>query len=99
MDDTWRPPRDCNDYWDEWKHCGSFKNRVHYYYTHGGSPVCQQWKEDYTACKQWEKSKSEAAKQALIRSERVRESQRHNGRPVWTMRKQPPADWHRPLDR
>ncbi|XP_073531316.1 synaptic plasticity regulator PANTS [Phyllobates terribilis] len=99
MADTWRPPRSCEDYWDEWIYCKSLKNRFHYYYTHGGKPACQQWKADYTACREWEKKRSPAAKEALIQSEMTREKERQNNTPVWTMRKRPPVDWHLPLDR
>ncbi|XP_077317775.1 synaptic plasticity regulator PANTS isoform X1 [Lithobates pipiens] len=99
MAELWRPPRDCDDYWDEWKYCKSLRHRFHYYYTYGGKPDCQQWKADYTACKEWERRKSQAAKEALLQSEKARQNEKQNNNPVWTMRKRPPADWHLPLDR
>ncbi|XP_072271752.1 synaptic plasticity regulator PANTS [Pyxicephalus adspersus] len=98
MAEQWRPPRACDDYWDEWKHCKSLRHRFHYYYTHGEKPDCQQWKEDYTVCKEWEKTKRETDKEALIQSEKARLKEKRSN-PVWMMRKHPPADWHLPLDR
>ncbi|XP_063820844.1 synaptic plasticity regulator PANTS [Pseudophryne corroboree] len=99
MADTWRPPRDCNDYWDEWKTCKSLRNRFHYYYTHGGAPSCQQWKADYKTCKEWEKNRSQAAMEALVESENERQREKLKHNPVWTKRKHPPQDWHLPLNR
>ncbi|XP_018412466.1 PREDICTED: UPF0545 protein C22orf39 homolog [Nanorana parkeri] len=99
MAEQWRPPRDCNDYWDEWKHCKSLRHYFHYYYTHGEKPTCQQWKADYAACKEWERTNSQEAKEALLQSEKARLKEKQNRNPVWTMRKHPPADWHLPLDR
>ncbi|XP_073415199.1 synaptic plasticity regulator PANTS isoform X2 [Dendrobates tinctorius] len=99
MADTWRPPRDCEHYWEEWTYCKSLKNRFHHYYTHGGTPACQQWRADYTACREWEKKRSPAAKEALVQSEMARQKERLKNNPVWTMRKRPPVDWHLPLER
>ncbi|XP_067395982.1 synaptic plasticity regulator PANTS isoform X2 [Emydura macquarii macquarii] len=56
--DVWRPPRTCEDYWSEWKHCKGIRNFFHNYYTYGEVPSCEQWKIDYSNCRQWEKSKS-----------------------------------------
>lgn len=58
-------PRSCDDYWSEFRHCKSLWNRFHHYYTYGTSPSCQQWKEDYNNCKEWEKHKSIEAKVQL----------------------------------
>ncbi|XP_053326993.1 UPF0545 protein C22orf39 homolog [Spea bombifrons] len=96
--DTWRPPRDCRDYWAEWKHCISLRNRFHHYYTHGTAPVCQQWKLDYKNCKDWEANMSKEAKEALRQSEKSRLEERLNHSPVWTLRRKPPPDWYLPLD-
>uniref|UniRef100_A0A4W5R5Y0 Synaptic plasticity regulator PANTS n=1 Tax=Hucho hucho TaxID=62062 RepID=A0A4W5R5Y0_9TELE len=52
----WRPPRTCDDYWSEFRHCKSLWNRFHNYYAHGTSPSCGQWKEDYYSCREWEKN-------------------------------------------
>lgn len=67
-------PRSCDDYWSEFKHCKSLWNRFHHYYTYGTSPSCQQWKEDYRNCKEWEKRRSAEAKvQFRLFRERVYE--------------------------
>uniref|UniRef100_A0A803KDK1 Synaptic plasticity regulator PANTS n=1 Tax=Xenopus tropicalis TaxID=8364 RepID=A0A803KDK1_XENTR len=95
MSDTggWRPPRDCDDYWSEWKHCKSLRNHFHNYYTHGKAPECQEWKRDYMTCRDWEKTKSELLKETLQQSERTRLEGKRNNSPVWTLRKNPPPDW------
>ncbi|XP_016288008.2 UPF0545 protein C22orf39 homolog isoform X2 [Monodelphis domestica] len=61
-DGSWRPPRSCEDYWAEWKHCRTIRNFLHHYYTYGESPACDQWKRDYKNCQQWEESRSPDAK-------------------------------------
>uniref|UniRef100_A0A4X2LGL8 Synaptic plasticity regulator PANTS n=1 Tax=Vombatus ursinus TaxID=29139 RepID=A0A4X2LGL8_VOMUR len=58
----WRPPRSCEHYWAEWKHCRTLRNFVHHYYTYGETPACDQWKRDYRHCRQWEESGSLEAK-------------------------------------
>lgn len=56
---VWKqPPRECDVYLSEFKHCKSLWNRFHEYYTYGKAPDCQRWKEDYTSCKEWEKNNS-----------------------------------------
>ncbi|XP_025057337.1 UPF0545 protein C22orf39 homolog isoform X2 [Alligator sinensis] len=63
--DAWRPPRTCDDYWSEWKHCKGIQNLFHHYYTFGEAPSCAQWKTDYKDCREWEKNKSAHAKEKL----------------------------------
>ncbi|KAM7017894.1 synaptic plasticity regulator PANTS [Tautogolabrus adspersus] len=95
---SWRSPRACDDYWSEFRHCKSLRNRFHHYYTHGTSPSCQQWKEDYQKCREWEKHRSAEAKEALQRSERNRVAEQKKFPPVWELRRDPPKDWHMPLN-
>uniref|UniRef100_G3NIR6 Synaptic plasticity regulator PANTS n=2 Tax=Gasterosteus aculeatus aculeatus TaxID=481459 RepID=G3NIR6_GASAC len=95
---AWRPPRDCDDYWTEFKHCKSLTNCFHHYYAYGTSPSCQQWKEDYHSCKEWEKHRAPKSKKALQTSERNRVAEQNNFTPVWTLRQEPPRDWHMPLN-
>ncbi|XP_073323233.1 synaptic plasticity regulator PANTS isoform X2 [Pagrus major] len=94
----WRTPRVCDDYWSEFRHCKSFWNRFHHYYTFGAAPSCQQWKEDYNNCIEWEKYRSAAAKDALQTSERNRVAEQTKFTPVWKLRQDPPKDWHTPLN-
>ncbi|KAM9393271.1 synaptic plasticity regulator PANTS [Pholidichthys leucotaenia] len=94
----WRPPRACEDYWSEFKHCKSLRNRFHYYYVYGTMPSCQQWKEDYHNCREWEKHKTTETKEALQRSERSRIAAQTNFTPVWELRQEPPRDWYMPLN-
>ncbi|XP_045891030.1 UPF0545 protein C22orf39 homolog [Micropterus dolomieu] len=94
----WRSPRACDDYWSEFRHCKSLWNRFHHYYTYGTSPSCHQWKEDYHNCREWEKHKSIEAKEALQRSERNRVAEQRKFKPVWELRRDPPRDWHMPLN-
>ncbi|XP_062999790.1 synaptic plasticity regulator PANTS [Elgaria multicarinata webbii] len=95
---AWRPPRPCDDYWNEWKHCKSIQNFFHNYYTYGKVPSCIQWKRDYKHCREWEKTKSSLAKDSLCKSERERVAEKQKHAPVWELRKRPPADWYLPLD-
>ncbi|XP_047448041.1 UPF0545 protein C22orf39 homolog [Mugil cephalus] len=95
---AWRPPRICDDYWSEFRHCKSLRNRFHHYYTHGTAPSCQQWKEDYNNCREWENHRSAEAKEALQKSERKRVAEQTNFKPVWELRQEPPSDWHMPLN-
>lgn len=55
-------PRDCDDYWSEFRHCKSLWNRFHHYYAYGTLPSCHQWKEDYKNCREWEKHRTPTAK-------------------------------------
>ncbi|TDH13025.1 hypothetical protein EPR50_G00052830 [Perca flavescens] len=95
---AWRPPRSCDDYWSEFRHCKSLRNCFHHYYTYGTSPSCKQWKEDYHNCKEWEKHRGAEAKDALQKSERNRVAEQRNFTPVWELRRDPPRDWHMPLN-
>ncbi|XP_071379991.1 synaptic plasticity regulator PANTS [Centroberyx affinis] len=95
---AWRPPRTCDNYMSEFKHCKSLWNRFHHYYTYGTSPTCQQWKEDYDSCREWEKHAATEAKEALLRSERNRVAEQRKFTPVWELRRDPPRDWHMPLN-
>lgn len=95
---AWRPPRACEDYWSEFRHCKSLKNWFHHYYTYGTVPSCQQWKEDYHNCREWEKHRGTEAKEALRRSEKIRVAEQRNFIPVWQLRQEPPRDWHVPLN-
>ncbi|CAM4568093.1 synaptic plasticity regulator PANTS isoform X1 [Lepidochelys kempii] len=94
---AWRPPRTCEDYWSEWKHCKGIRNLFHNYYTYGEAPSCEQWKIDYGNCRKWEKSKSPDAKESLCKSERARILEKQKYDPVWKLRKSPPRDWYLPL--
>ncbi|KAJ0019260.1 hypothetical protein NQD34_006829 [Periophthalmus magnuspinnatus] len=94
----WRPPRVCEDYWSEFRHCKSLLNKFHHYYTYGESPSCQQWSQDYKNCKQWESHKDLKAKEDLQQSERTRVAEQQQFTPVWKLRKEPPKDWHLPLN-
>ncbi|XP_020776050.2 UPF0545 protein C22orf39 homolog [Boleophthalmus pectinirostris] len=94
----WRPPRTCEDYWSEFRHCKSLLNKFRHYYTYGDSPCCQQWREDYKNCKQWESHQDPKAKEDLLTSERNRVAEQHKFTPVWKLRKEPPKDWHMPLN-
>ncbi|CAM9540011.1 unnamed protein product [Bubo scandiacus] len=38
---AWRPPRSCEDYWWEWKHCRGLRHAFHHYYAHGELPACR----------------------------------------------------------
>ncbi|XP_035999858.1 UPF0545 protein C22orf39 homolog [Fundulus heteroclitus] len=98
VDEAWRPPRACDDYLSEFRHCGSFSNRFHHYYTYGTVRSCQQWEVDYRNCREWESHRLTKAKDALQKSERSRLAEQENFTPVWKLRKEPPSDWHRPLD-
>ncbi|XP_036954099.1 UPF0545 protein C22orf39 homolog isoform X3 [Acanthopagrus latus] len=91
-------PRVCDDYWSEFRHCKSFWNRFHNYYAFGAAPSCQQWKEDYNNCIEWEKYRSAAAKEALQTSERNRVAEQTKFTPLWKLRQGPPKDWHLPLN-
>lgn len=56
-----QPPRSCEDYWGEWKHCRGLRHAFHHYYAHGELPECGRWREDYEACRAWERDRSPAA--------------------------------------
>ncbi|KAM6298057.1 synaptic plasticity regulator PANTS [Aegotheles albertisi] len=94
----WRPPRTCEDYRWEWKHCRGLRHAFHHYYAHGELPACGRWREDYEACRAWESGRAAAAQEALCNSERARVTEKQKYAPVWTLRKSPPPDWYLPLD-
>ncbi|XP_015733021.1 UPF0545 protein C22orf39 homolog [Coturnix japonica] len=96
--DSWRPPRPCEDYWWEWKRCRGLRYAFHHYYAHGALPECGQWRDDYGACRAWERERTVTARDALIQSERARLQERQKHGAVWAMRSRPPPDWYRPLD-
>ncbi|NXP09265.1 CV039 protein, partial [Thinocorus orbignyianus] len=95
-----QPPRPCEDYWWEWKHCRGLRYAFHHYYAHGELPACGRWKEDYEACRAWERDRSAAAAKVPLPGGRtgltVRWEPKHA--PVWRLRKSPPPDWYLPLD-
>ncbi|XP_050174600.1 UPF0545 protein C22orf39 homolog isoform X1 [Myiozetetes cayanensis] len=93
-----QPPRPCEDYWGEWKHCRGLRHAFHHYYAHGELPACGRWREDYEACRAWERHRAAAAQEALCKSERARVMESQKYAPVWTLRKSPPPDWYLPLD-
>ncbi|XP_059719173.1 UPF0545 protein C22orf39 homolog [Haemorhous mexicanus] len=95
---SWRPPRSCEDYWGEWKHCRGLRHAFHHYYAHGELPECGRWREDYEACRAWERDRAAAAQEALCKSERARVMEKQKYAPVWKLRKSPPPDWYLPLD-
>ncbi|XP_056628698.1 UPF0545 protein C22orf39 homolog [Triplophysa dalaica] len=95
---NWRPPRECDVYLSEFKHCRSLWNRFHEYYTYGKVSDCQQWKVDYNSCKEWEKNHSSHFKESLQKSERKRVAEERKFSSVWELRQTPPADWHLPLN-
>ncbi|XP_042721668.1 UPF0545 protein C22orf39 homolog [Tympanuchus pallidicinctus] len=95
--ESWRPPRPCEDYWWEWKHCRGLRHAFHHYYAHGELPACDRWRDDYAACRAWEKERATAAREALCESERARVLERKKHGAVWALRSSPPPDWHRPL--
>ncbi|XP_058707681.1 UPF0545 protein C22orf39 homolog isoform X2 [Poecile atricapillus] len=90
---SWRPPRSCEDYWGEWKHCRGLRHAFHHYYAHGELPDCGRWREDYEACRAWERNRAAAAQEALCKSERARVMEKQKYAPVWKLRKSPPPDW------
>nr|XP_047919772.1 UPF0545 protein C22orf39 homolog isoform X1 [Anser cygnoides] len=59
--ESWRPPRPCEDYWWEWRHCRGLRHAFHHYYAHGQLPACARWRDDYTACRAWESGRAAAA--------------------------------------
>ncbi|OXB84852.1 UNVERIFIED_CONTAM: hypothetical protein H355_015974 [Colinus virginianus] len=60
--DGWRPPRPCEDYWWEWKHCRGLRHAFHHYYAHGELPACGRWRDDYAACRAWDTERAAAAR-------------------------------------
>ncbi|NWS54843.1 CV039 protein, partial [Chunga burmeisteri] len=93
-----QPPRSCEDYWWEWKHCRGLRHAFHHYYAHGELPACGRWLDDYEACRAWERGRAAAAQEALCKSERARVMEKQKYTPVWMLRKNPPPDWYLPLD-
>lgn len=70
-----QPPRSCEDYWGEWKHCRGLRHAFHHYYAHGELPDCGRWREDYEACRAWERDRAAAAQvPAPLRSRPARGS-------------------------
>uniref|UniRef100_A0A8C3CHC8 Synaptic plasticity regulator PANTS n=1 Tax=Cairina moschata TaxID=8855 RepID=A0A8C3CHC8_CAIMO len=37
-----RPPRSCEDYWWEWRHCRGLRHAFHHYYAHGARAAAAQ---------------------------------------------------------
>ncbi|NXC37424.1 CV039 protein, partial [Campylorhamphus procurvoides] len=97
-----QPPRACEDYWWEWKHCRGLRHAFHHYYAHGALPSCGRWREDYEACRAWERGGAASAQ--VPRGDRpgggpgIQESRGQKYAPVWRLRKSPPPDWYLPLD-
>ncbi|NXD65905.1 CV039 protein, partial [Eolophus roseicapillus] len=90
-----QPPRSCEDYWWEWKHCRGLRHAFHHYYAHGELPTCDRWREDYEACRAWEKGRAAAAQVRPAPPQRAAAS---SSGCLWTLRKSPPPDWYLPLD-
>ncbi|NXB26076.1 CV039 protein, partial [Rhagologus leucostigma] len=99
-----QPPRSCEDYWGEWKHCRGLRHAFHHYYAHGELPDCGRWREDYEACRAWERDRAAAAQvpASLLACPRLCRpgllGQKPCSRRVWKLRKSPPPDWYLPLD-
>ncbi|POI33668.1 hypothetical protein CIB84_002580, partial [Bambusicola thoracicus] len=91
-----QPPRPCEDYRWEWKHCRGLRHAFHHYYAHGELPDCGRWRDDYAACRAWEKDRTAAARVPPGPSG-PGGGGKHGA--VWALRSCPPPDWHRPLDR
>ncbi|XP_068767676.1 synaptic plasticity regulator PANTS isoform X3 [Struthio camelus] len=66
---AWRPPRSCEDYWAEWKHCRGLRHAFHHYYAHGELPSCGQWRADYGTCRAWERGAGAAAQELFSPTE------------------------------
>ncbi|KFW78330.1 UPF0545 protein C22orf39, partial [Manacus vitellinus] len=60
----------------------------HHYYAHGELPACGRWREDYEACRAWERHRAAAAQVPPGAAA---------GR-AWESGKSPPPDWYLPLD-
>ncbi|NXR51338.1 CV039 protein, partial [Hippolais icterina] len=94
-----QPPRPCEDYWGEWKHCRGLRHAFHHYYAHGELPDCSRWREDYEACRAWERDRAAAAQvpapplglPGLCRPGLLGQKPAAAG-------KSPPPDWYLPLD-
>lgn len=88
-------------YKEEYDDCKSIKARFHQYFIHGESTDCLQWKRDYDSCVRFEDDANDLrAAQEIILSEARRRDVRlkaHYQNSTWEKRKQPPADWAKPL--
>ncbi|NXW51118.1 CV039 protein, partial [Nyctiprogne leucopyga] len=95
-----QPPRPCEDYWWEWKHCRGLRHAFHHYYAHGELPACARWRDDYEACRAWETGRSAAAQVPPAAPARhfLPRPRAAAGSGVWTLRKSPPPDWYLPLE-
>ncbi|NXA78144.1 CV039 protein, partial [Thryothorus ludovicianus] len=93
-----QPPRSCEDYWGEWKHCRGLRHAFHHYYAHGELPECGRWREDYEACRAWERDRTAAAQVPAPLPLLARPRSAGRGCWVWKLRKSPPSDWYLPLD-
>ncbi|NXT25687.1 CV039 protein, partial [Syrrhaptes paradoxus] len=99
-----QPPRSCEDYWWEWKHCRGLRHAFHHYYVHGELPACGRWRDDYEACRAWERGRAAAAQVPPAPQQGRRLPLSRPGAaggkyaPVWTLRKSPPPDWYLPLE-
>ncbi|NWU44555.1 CV039 protein, partial [Hylia prasina] len=92
-----QPPRSCEDYWGEWKHCRGLRHAFHHYYAHGELPDCGRWREDYEACRAWERNGAAAAQVPAPPLAGAAGTEIPQPR-VWKLRKSPPPDWYLPLD-
>ncbi|NXR76440.1 CV039 protein, partial [Pycnonotus jocosus] len=99
-----QPPRSCEDYWGEWKHCRGLRHAFHHYYAHGELPDCGRWREDYEACRAWERDRAAAAQvpAPLLLGQKPRNHGAWGGfgkaGAGSQRRKSPPPDWYLPLD-
>ncbi|XP_022227752.2 UPF0545 protein C22orf39 homolog [Drosophila obscura] len=101
LDDAWAI-RPCHLYKDEYDDCTSFKARFHQYFIFGKDTDCSQWLTDYKNCERYHQSNGNdvAAGAAVVKSEEERRQTRlraHYANNIWEKRKQPPADWAKPL--
>ncbi|XP_078585168.1 synaptic plasticity regulator PANTS-like isoform X2 [Branchiostoma floridae x Branchiostoma japonicum] len=93
-----KPYYPCDYYKQEYSDCTTVGHRFHSYYVYGEKPECGQWKKDYEACTAWMKTKSEEAKQELLKVEDRHLQQKYYVNPVWPRRVTPPKDWYLPVE-